>query len=164
VSDLDSQTRQRLKRLLAMAAAEQRYLERSDQRLFAQPVTVGRLANLPQEDQLSETVDAFVARFSRFQDTLGDKILPAFLRAMGETPGAMLENLDRAEKLGLIASADQWMAARKLRNRMIHEYVDDMEELAQALEAAHGYLSMLKEARQRLQDRLSTHFPELGEK
>lgn len=85
----------------------------------------------------SERTDAFVARFGRLQDTLGDKLLPELLKCLGETLGPVIDNLDRAEKLELLDSADQWLAMRKLRNRMVHEYARDMQALANALNEAH---------------------------
>lgn len=158
---LEEGLRQRLARLLEIASAERHYLLRSDQRLFHPPPTLELLAQLPDQDQLAETVDAFVARFGRYQDTLGDKLLPAFLRAMGETPGTVLENLDRAEKLGLLDSADHWMTARRIRNRMIHEYVSDPGELLQALHAAHDFIPLLVQMHQRTEERLRSAFPNL---
>jgi len=69
-------------------------------------------------------VDAFVARFGRLQDTLGDKLLPAWLAAHGEKTATFIENLDRAEQLGLVEDAQAWIDMRRLRNQMIHEYVE----------------------------------------
>ena len=65
-------------------------------------------------------------------------LLPELLRQLAEPVGPMLDNLDRAERFGWLGSADEWLALRKLRNRMIHEYVRNPAELAQALLAAHG--------------------------
>lgn len=42
-----------------------------------------------------------------------------------------------------IASADDWMATRRLRNQMIHEYIDDPVILADALQAGHDRVAML---------------------
>ena len=67
-------------------------------------------------------MEAFVSRFGRLQDTLGDKLLPQLLSALGEKISAVIDNFDRAEQLGLIASADEWMTMRSLRNQMVHEY------------------------------------------
>ena len=39
-------------------------------------------------------VEAFVSRFCRLQDTLGDKLLPALLKALGEPDRALLINLE----------------------------------------------------------------------
>ncbi|WP_018716289.1 hypothetical protein [Arhodomonas aquaeolei] len=52
-------------------------------------------------------MEAFVSRFAHLQDTLGDKLLPAYLAALGERKGALLDNLDRAERLELVPSADE---------------------------------------------------------
>ena len=62
---------------------------------------------------------------------------------MQEEAGAVLENLDRAEKLGLLTSADDWLAVRKLRNLMVHEYIDHPKTLHMALLAAHDHVGML---------------------
>jgi len=114
-------------------------LERVAARLFAMPVTAERLAALDTDEDLSERVDAFAARFGRLQDALIDKLLPAYLALAGEPPRAVVEMLDRAERLGLVASADAFLAARKLRNRLVHEYVEDRNELAANLSSAHGF-------------------------
>lgn len=160
--ELDLQQAKRLQTLLRVAEAEEKYLKRCDARLFSAPISASVLKGLELNDDLAERIDAFVARFGRLQDTLGDKLLPVFLQVMGERTGTVLENLDRAEKLDLIESADLWMAARKLRNRMIHEYVCDMKELAQVLELAHQHIPMLEAARDKLTQRLLAVFPSLS--
>jgi hypothetical protein len=135
--------RARLQRLLRIAEREQRHVRGTAERLFAVPFTAERVGLLDSDPALAERVDAFVARFARLQDTLGDKLLPALLVALGETPGAALDNLDRAERLGWIASSDVWMAVRRLRNQMIHEYVEDPAVLANALQQANEFLPTL---------------------
>lgn len=133
----------RLRFLARVAWRERAHLEATDQRLFKVPFSVERAWQLDTDDELSERVEAFVARFGRLQDTLGDKLIPALLSALGEMPGAAIDNLDRAERLGWVPSADQWLSARKLRNQMIHEYIEDPAILANALQAGHGLVSML---------------------
>ena len=135
--------RERLIGLLKTAQAELLHLQQTDARLFKTPFNPDELVLRLQDIDFSERVDAFVARFGRLQDLLGDKFLPAWLKAMEEGPGAVLENLDRAEKLGLLASADEWLAVRKLRNLMVHEYIDQPKTLHMALHAAHDHVAML---------------------
>jgi hypothetical protein len=135
--------RERLIGLLKTAQAELLHLQQTDARLFKNPLNPDELVLRLQDIDFSERVDAFVARFGRLQDLLGDKFLPAWLKAMEEGPGAVLENLDRAEKLGLLASADKWLAVRKLRNLMVHEYIDQPKTLHMALHAAHDHVAML---------------------
>ncbi|MDP2110928.1 MAG: hypothetical protein Q8J94_08850 [Thiobacillus sp.] len=84
------------------------------------------------------------------QDTIGDKLLPVLLVALGETPAAAIDNLDRAERLGLIVSVDEWMTLRKLRNQMVHEYVEDLVVLASALQTGHDFVPVLTSAAHKL--------------
>ena len=98
---------------------------------------------------LAERLDAFVSRFGRLQDTVGDKLLPALLNALGESSGPALDNLDQAEKFGLIDSSDNWMEMRRLRNQMVHEYIEDLAVLSSALRSGDGYVSTLVVAARR---------------
>ena len=52
-------------------------------------------------------------RQARLQDTLSDKLLPLFLRAAGELPGTAVENLNRAERLGIIRDTPGMVGARE---------------------------------------------------
>lgn len=136
--------RERLRFLLETVALEAQYLQDTDGRLFAQPFTAERAAGLRAEPLLAERLDAFTARFARLQDTAGDKLLPALLVCLGEPVGSVIDNLDRAARLGLLAaSSDDWIAARALRNRMVHEYIRNLAVLAEAVTSAHRAVPML---------------------
>ena len=133
----------RLLFLVETVGLEAHHLRQTDLRLFARPFDAVRAASLRTDVDEAERTDAFVARFGRLQDTLGEKLLPELLRCLAEPVGPVIDNLDRAEKLGLLRSADDWLAARKLRNRMVHEYVRDPTELADALNEGHALVSLL---------------------
>jgi uncharacterized protein with HEPN domain len=133
----------RLAFLTRVVRKECRHLRTTDQRLFPEPFTPARAAQLETDSELAERVEAFVGRFGRLQDTVGDKLLPALLAALGEPTGAAIDNLDRAERFGWLESSDTWMTMRKLRNQMIHEYVEDLAVLSDALDTAHGYVPTL---------------------
>lgn len=127
--------------------------------MFAQPLKAETLQALESDPALAERVEAFASRFARLQDTLSDKLLPTLLAFAGEIPRTAIENLDRAEKLGWIASADQWLSLRKLRNQMVHEYVEDTAILADALRLGHEAVPLLCLAAQTLDaeaERLAT--------
>lgn len=136
----------RLKFLLRVVRRESAHLATTDRRLFDCPFSVARAAQLSTDVELAERVEAFVGRFTRLQDTLGDKLLPQLLAALGEKTGPAVDNLDRAERLGLIASTDEWFVMRKLRNQMVHEYVEDLVVLADALETGHQFVPSLLRA------------------
>lgn len=140
---VDADVRSRLRFLVRVVQRERKHLLATDSRVFSEPFTVERARCLDGDVELSERVEAFVARFGRLQDTIGDKLIPALLRALGENLGAVVDNLDRAERFGWLASADEWLATRKLRNQMIHEYIEDPAILASALQAGHERVPML---------------------
>ncbi len=140
----DDSAQGRLSFLLETAALEAEHLQGTDQRLFAQAFTPERAADLRSDVLLAERVDAFAARFARLQDTLGDKLLPVLLARIGEPVGSVLDNLDRAHRLQLLQQpAENWLAARALRNRMVHEYIRQAALLADAVNAAHEAIPML---------------------
>ena len=133
----------RIHRLLGLCHKDAAGLERVIARLFSTPATSDRLATLDTDDNLAERVDAFAARFGRLQDALSDKLLPAYFDLVEESPRPIVEMLDRAERLGLVSSADEFIEARKLRNRLVHEYVENRDELADNLNAARKASTML---------------------
>jgi uncharacterized protein YutE (UPF0331/DUF86 family) len=107
-------------------------------------------ARLDRDDDLSERVEAFASRFGRLQDTIGGSLLSHYLAALGENPAPMIDTLMRAEQLGLLQDAEQWMALRHLRNRMVHEYIDDPKVLADALQAGHQGVTLLSDTAERI--------------
>ncbi len=143
---LDPAVGERLKFLVRVVQRQCEHLRTTDARIFATPFTADRARALASDPELSERVEAFVSRFARLQDTLGDKLLPTLLHALGETPGAFIDALDRAERLGLIRSADEWLTTRHLRNQMVHEYVEDPAILADALQSGHELVALLTNA------------------
>jgi hypothetical protein len=140
----------RLQFLVRVVGKECRYLQQTDSRLFDVPFTPERAALLEAQPDLAERVEAFVGRFARLQDTVGDKLLPSLLAALGESPASAIDNLDKAERLGLIQSADDWLAMRQLRNQMVHEYVDDAALLSGALQSGHEFVPALIDSAERV--------------
>ena len=135
--------RERLRFPLETVALEAQYLQDTDGRLFVQPFTAERAAGLRADPLLAERLDASSARFARLEDAAGDKLLPALLICLGEPVGSVIDNLDRAARLDLLAaSSDDWIAARALRNGMVHGYICNPVVLAEAVTAAHKFVPM----------------------
>lgn len=64
--------------------------------------------------------------------------------AHNEPLASVLDNPDRAHRLQLLeVPAEEWLAARALRNRMVHEYIRQPAALADAVTAAHQAIPML---------------------
>ena len=157
----ESNLEMRLQFLVRVVRKECKHLASTDQRLFGTELFLQQVADLECDPDLAERVEAFVGRFGRLQDTIGDKLLPSLLVLLGERPSAAIDNLDRAERLGFIKSTENWMAMRALRNQMVHEYVEDPVLLHAALKSGHSFVpellaagdAMVVEVEQRLRAR-----------
>jgi len=132
-----------IERLLEITEKEVFYFQQSKIRVINSNIDTKWIEVLDQNPEHSEMLDAFVARFSRLQDTVGDKLLPAILKLNLESVGSQLDNLFRAEKLGWIDSADQWIELRGLRNSLVHEYMTSPEKLLSALKKVIHLSDML---------------------
>ncbi|MBN2702401.1 MAG: hypothetical protein JXR29_13225, partial [Methylothermaceae bacterium] len=78
----------RLKFLLETVEKEGRHLVGTTNRLFSETIDAAWAQRLEGRPELAERVDAFVVRFGRMQDTIGDKLIPELRRCLLETPGA----------------------------------------------------------------------------
>jgi hypothetical protein len=121
---------------LDLVEHEASYLAYTHQHLFEQPIDLEWINQLALKPELAEKIDAFGARFGRLQDTLGEKLLPRFAALLGEKPKSLLDVLAYAERMNWINSAEDFIAARRLRNRLIHEYITDPSLFLEALQTA----------------------------
>jgi hypothetical protein len=140
----NSNTGPRLEFLSRVVTKELQHLLYTDAKLFISPLSVGAVASFEKNADMAEIADAFVARFGRLQDTLGDKLVPALLVHKGEKLGPAIDNLDKAERFNWLESVDDWLAIRQLRNKMVHEYIEDPQILADALNAGHRFVPVLE--------------------
>jgi len=126
---------------LAKKAAHQ--LRYSYQTLFDQPMDIHWVLQLPQHEDRAEKVEAFVSRFGRLQDHIGEKLVPKFALLLGESNKSMVDIMGYAEKMQWVGSAEDFFSARKLRNLLIHEYMSDAQLFLDALLAARVAVEML---------------------
>ncbi|SDO29561.1 hypothetical protein [Vreelandella arcis] len=143
--NLSPESQERLRFLSRVVDKEIKHLEYADNQVFGGLLTYDAVEDLDKTPELAMKVEAFVSRFCRLQDTLGDKLLPALLKALGEPDRALLINLEKAEKYDWLASSEQWIALRQLRNQMIHEYIEDTQTLFDALSTAHNNKTVLEQ-------------------
>lgn len=134
---------QRLLFLMRVSQKEIQHLHYSSNKVFSQALSLKLVEDLEQNPAFAESLEAYTSRFCRLQDTLGDKLLPAWLESLGEPRSSVIDNLDKANKLGIDVDADEWLAIRQLRNKMIHEYIESSEVFLDALGVAHDFEKQL---------------------
>lgn len=79
------------------------------------------LVALGKEDR--RLLDQFAYRYTRLQDDMGARLIPAALRALGEEISTMpmLDRLSRMEQLGWLPDAEEWADLRRIRNEFAHD-------------------------------------------
>ncbi|WP_297455906.1 HepT-like ribonuclease domain-containing protein [Persephonella sp.] len=108
--------------------------------------------------EVVKVIDTFVFRFIKLQDYLGQKLFRRFLEEIGELYENMsfIDILDRLEKLGIIDSSLEWMEIRKLRNKLTHEYPDELESIKEEINIAMNKISRLEKALQNIENYLES--------
>lgn len=107
---------------------------------------------LPLSDEQVRTLDQLVFRFGRLQDAMGTRLLPALLQLTQEwhDDEPFLDKLNRAEKLGMLPSAEHWQLLRELRNQTAHEYPSQPELVRANLRRLVAQVPLLEQAHAQL--------------
>jgi len=155
----DSESLTSLKQTLRVVEKENHHLQSVRHRLFAGQEELNKewLETVLNSPEGEDRLESFGAKFSRMQDTMIDKLLPRLLVAAGERPGAAIDNLNRAERLEFISDAQEWISMRRLRNKMVHEYIDSDEEMLPALIQANKFSEELKSAYEKISKYADEH-------
>ncbi len=128
---------------LELAEREAAHLHYTHRTLYAEPIDLEWVRALAKREDLAEKIDAFVGRFGRLQDHIGEKLLPAFARLLGGQPKSLLDVLTYSERMGWVEDAEEFLGTRKLRNLLVHEYLTEPALFHEALLTAKSATEML---------------------
>jgi hypothetical protein len=109
--------------------------------------------HLNKEDR--RLLDQFAYRYTRLQDDMGARLMPAVLKALGEdiAPMSAIDRFIRLEQLGWLQSADDWLMLRQVRNQFAHDYperpTERLERLQAAIQAARQLLMIMAQFHQK---------------
>ena len=86
------------------------------------------------DDNIMSFVDQLIFRFSKLQDSMGEKIFPSVLELNGEEikKKTFIDKLNRLEELELL-SKNEWLELRKERNEIAHEYSFNQKEVVDSI-------------------------------
>lgn len=86
-------------------------------------------------DEQVQSIDQYLFRFAKLQDTMGDKLFKLILEKYEENTKNIpfIDVLNKLEKLGFLPNAKEWLVLRKIRNEISHQYDDEPEEMSQAI-------------------------------
>jgi hypothetical protein len=91
-------------------------------------------------DAETARLDQLLYRFSKLQDTLGERVFVDGLLLLGEDfrDRPFLDALNRLEALSMIPSCLWWRELREFRNQVAHEYPERRSEQAAAINAIYA--------------------------
>ena len=97
------------------------------------PISAKKYQNL--SDDEVKNIDQYLFRFSKMQDTIGEKLFRIVVDDFVEDSSAMsfVDILNRLERVGILSLANDWIILRKARNNIAHQYDDEPEEMADAI-------------------------------
>jgi hypothetical protein len=107
------------------------------------PATATKLSDL--SDDIIGFLDLFSTRFSKLQDLMGNKLFPLVL-TITKDPGnysTFIDLVRRLEKIGALPSATQWFRLREIRNAFMHDYPEESEQRAHAINEAYQHAGEL---------------------
>ena len=84
---------------LGLAKKEAEHLAYTHRTLFSQAIDLDWVRSLAVREELSEKIDAFVGRFGRLQDHIGEKLLPRFCLLSREQKKSLLDVLADAARM-----------------------------------------------------------------
>ncbi len=128
---------------LDLAERQAAHLRYTYSTLFAEPIDLTWVKKLDKREDLAEKIEAFVGRFGRLQDHIGEKLLPIFAQLLGSKTRSLLDTLSYAERMTWVVNGEEFIGVRKLRNLLVHEYLTEPELFLEALIAAKPATEML---------------------
>lgn len=95
------------------------------------------------EEQI-EHIDQFLFRFTKLQDTMGEKLFKLALQLSGEEVKSktFIDILNRLEELEIVQT-NEWLDLRNLRNNVAHEYPNQDTEIASNINAIYDSLGKI---------------------
>ncbi len=151
----------RLAQVLAVCSVHRQGLNEALDDLQDRQITADDMARLNKEQR--RLLDQFAYRYTRLQDDMGARLMPAILAALGEPVASLsvIDRLERLEQLEWLPSAEEWGNLRRIRNEFAHDYLDTPEQRFERLQAAIVAARRVLEILAGLEGRIHQRFPEI---
>ena len=122
-------------------------------------LSIEKCARIIGKDEYSfeemESLDSLTSKFGRTSDLYIQKVLRTIWMLLHEPFVPFIDLLNKAEKMELIASADQLLEIRDLRNQITHEYLPEAltELIPKVIDSCTSLFKNINQTRQFLNNR-----------
>jgi len=108
------------------------------------PLTVEKYKILSKDEV--QDIDQYLYRFSKLQDTLGQKLFKLIVNLYEENDESIpfIDVLNKLEKLNFLENTKEWINLREKRNKIAHQYDDEPFEMTQAINDILNQKEILK--------------------
>jgi uncharacterized protein with HEPN domain len=108
-------------------------------------------------------IDQLIYRFSKLQDSMGEKIFPMILLVAGEEVKrkTFIDMLNRLEELGVVERVI-WLSLRETRNEIAHDYSFNQSEVVNSINQVYDVAEQLLCVYQQVRGYCAQKFPELN--
>jgi hypothetical protein len=105
-------------------------------------------------------IDQLIFRFSKMQDTMGERLFPAIFENLGENVRGLpfIDQLAKLEELNIIPNAIEWMQLRETRNIVTHEYPFVTDEIIQGLNLLSEHYLLITNIWKQTESYIKTRF------
>jgi hypothetical protein len=102
------------------------------------PLSSAAIENIAEEDFV--WVELLVHRFGKLQDYIGSKLIDTFFITQKEIVDrlTMIDKLNKLERFEIIENVESWSDMRDLRNYLAHEYPENADLTAEALNSLYS--------------------------
>lgn len=122
------------------------------------PLTESAYVKLDDVDE--SFIDQMIFRFSKLQDSMGEKLFPGLLVLSGEDTKrkTFIDILNRLEELEIL-SKEEWFTLREVRNDIAHEYSDNISHVIDSITGVYEGCDDLLKVYKRILDFGASRFP-----
>ena len=121
---------------------KKRILDSKDELKSLMPLSVEEFLNLKKSE--ISFLDQLIFRFSKLQDSMGEKVFSKILILLGEEikKKSFIDRLNRLEELELL-NKNEWLFLRKIRNEIAHEYSNNQDEIVESINSIYTSIEKL---------------------
>jgi hypothetical protein len=114
------------------------------------------------EPETTSFIDQLIFRFSKLQDSMGNKLFPSLLTNLGEEVRAVpfIDLINKLESLELLKTSD-WLLLRETRNILSHEYPFDATDIVDGLNLLHEQLKLIISIWEKLEQYVYQRYPDI---
>lgn len=101
-----------------------------------------------------DTLDAIAFRFTKLQSLLGEKVFKLFIEKTGfdTNEKSFLEILSELERLNIV-KREEWIRLREIRNKISHEYPEEIDEIIDNLNKIIENIEIFKKIYKKIKEK-----------